>query len=113
MLKNLGRHIDGRAYASTGHSAPFPEEFSEAEVAYLEDFPVDQHVGSLEIAVDDSELTELLEALGDLADDDEGGVLGGPAGGAVALEISPRAVLHDEVDIVLRVDDLHARGDTS
>jgi hypothetical protein len=36
---------------------------------------VDQHVGGLEIAVDNPELTEFLEALGDLADDDEGGVL--------------------------------------
>ena len=75
MLENLGRHIDRRANAGTSHPASLPKEFSKAEVTYLEYLPVDQHVGGLEIAVDNSKLSEFLEALGDLADDDEGGVL--------------------------------------
>lgn len=62
--------------------------------------------------MDNPKFVKLLEALGDLADNNECGFLQGSAGGTIALKISPRAVLHDEIDVVLGVNNLYVLEDT-
>lgn len=105
MLEHLGRHVNGRAHAGPRHFARIPEELGETEVANFENLLVHEDVGGLEIAVDDAELAELFETAGHLADDVEGHFLVDFASHAEALEVSSRAVLHDEIDVVLRVND--------
>ena len=106
MFEHLGRHVDWGAHTGARHLARLSEVLGETEVTNFEYLLVDQDVGCFEVAVDDAELVEFLEAPGHLADDVEGHFLVDLASHAKPFEVSPRAVLQYEVDVVLRVYDL-------
>lgn len=113
MFQNLRRHINRSTNTCSGHSPSFREEFSKPEVTYLEYLTMHQYVGCLQVTVDDPEFTELLKALCYLPDNDESRFFRGSSGGTESLEISPGAVFHNEIDVVLSVDDLSVSRCTS
>jgi hypothetical protein len=55
--------------------------------------------------MNDAKLTKLLEALSNLAYDVKGQFLIDFSCHAISLEISSRTILHNQVNIILRVDD--------
>lgn len=67
---------------------------------------MDKDIGSFEVAMNNPKLIKLLESSRDLSDDVERHLFVDFTSHAVPFEISSWAVLHDEIDVILGVDDL-------
>jgi len=70
LAQHLGRHVDRSTHTGSCHPGIFCKEFSKPEVTYFEYPFMDEDVGWFQIAVDNSDLDELLKSLANVLEYD-------------------------------------------